>query len=92
MKHRIRKKGNKYTVEKWDGHKWESRTLHPEKLWKLLAVSQNVSKPNEQKDIIHDVFYNQKFLQYLLGELPKHDTISKEPTEEDIKKSLEELK
>lgn len=81
MRYRIRKKLNKFVVEKISQDKIESRTLDPRKVWNLLSCPDteqaDVSLPT--KESISNAF--EKGAQSSLTE----------PSEEDISKTLEEI-
>lgn len=79
MTYRIRKKGDKYMVEKSEKGKWVGRKLDPKKIWNLLmsdSERKNVSKTTREMQALED----ESFALYPLNE----------PTEDDIMASLEE--
>lgn len=91
--YRIRKKLDKYVVEKQVGDKWEGKTLIPEKLWNLL-VSSKMSEEMSNSTQEAKPEPPQRFAQSSLNALSKKDTKQDlvELTPEDIKRMHEKLK
>ena len=98
MKYRIRKKGDKYMVEKLENNKWIGKTLFPKKIWDML-VSNNVSSDVSDSTKESNGNRPEKFAQDLLSEHEERDIIKgseedlslEEPSGEEVDDSLKEI-
>lgn len=88
MKYRIRKKKDKYILQKFEGDKWKSRTLKPSKaLWECLCPTKSPPIVSEKT---HESIpnKNERFVESSLSELNKEDILPSEEDLEEIKRKL----